>query len=39
MLRWGGMVFRKAGVVDRETGKPKYALQAFRHFASVSARQ
>ena len=25
-------MFRKAGVVDRTTGKPKYALRAFRHF-------
>jgi hypothetical protein len=32
MLRGLASVFRKAGVVDRETGKPKYALHAFRHF-------
>ena len=31
-LRDLASVFRKAGVVDRTTGKPKYALHAFRHF-------
>jgi integrase len=32
MLRELEAVMRAAGVVDRTTGKPKYALHAFRHF-------
>jgi integrase len=32
LLRDLAPVMRKAGVVDRTTGKPKYALHAFRHF-------
>jgi integrase len=31
-LRGLASVFRKAGVLDRTSGKPKYALHAFRHF-------
>jgi integrase len=32
LLRDLAPVMRKAGVVDRTTGRPKYALHAFRHF-------
>jgi integrase len=32
LLRDLAPVMRKAGVVDRTTGEPKYALHAFRHF-------
>ena len=35
LLRDLAPVMRKAGVVQRETGKPKYAMHAFRHFFAL----